>query len=146
VIKLHEGFVRPVDARVEKTQETEPVSYRLLLFIKFVAVAAYAGGVIASFVASAPKERSRAAHSIASPALLVVWITGYLLSLQHGVSLAELWTAGGLSLSFFSQFALVYAVGKKGSRSPTAFALVAIPFVLVLFLMVYKPTWQTLGL
>jgi hypothetical protein len=118
------------------------ISYRILLLLKFVGVLLYAGGLVASLVASELAERKRAVHAIASPALLLVWVAGYLLSTQLQVPLTELWLLGGLVLSLVSQTALVYSVSRPLPLMRAA-VLAGLPLVLVLILMVFRPTWQT---
>jgi hypothetical protein len=114
--------------------------YRLLLFIKLLGVTGYAGGLAASFLASQPHERKRAAHRLASPALLVTWAAGFALASRLGLPLTELWLLAGFGLSFASQLALIFAVTRH-LRSPPAIAAATLPLLIVLYLMVYRPTW-----
>ena len=116
------------------------IAYRLLPVLKFLGVALLAGGTIASFVAHAPAERRLAVHGVASPGLLLTWVAGYLLSLTLGVGLHELWTAGGLALSFAAQLALLGSVNRE--RSVAAVVAVSAPLFLTLLLMVFRPTWS----
>lgn len=117
--------------------------YRFILVLKLVGVIAYAGGLAGAFFAEAPADRRRAVHAVASPALLVVWTTGYALTSQLGVALTELWVLGALVLSLGSVLALVHSVTRE-RRTPAAFAAAAIPLVAVLVLMVFRPTWERL--
>lgn len=117
--------------------------YRLLLVFKFVGVCAYAGGLVASFVATTHADRKRAVHSIASPGLLATWVAGYLLTTQVNVTMTELWILGGLVLSLASQIALIRSL-KSATRTVSAFAAAAVPLILVLALMVFRPTWGSL--
>jgi hypothetical protein len=114
--------------------------YRLLHVLKFVGVSLLAGGTIASFVAHAPAERRLAAHTFASSGLLLTWVAGYLLSLLLGVGLRELWTSGGLVLSFAAHLALLRSVNT--TRSTAAIVSVSAPLFLTLLLMVFRPTWS----
>ncbi|WNG34995.1 hypothetical protein F0U60_16220 [Archangium minus] len=116
------------------------LTYRMLLLVKFVGVTLYAGGLIGGFVATALVERKRAVHAIASPGLVVTWLTGYLLTTQLHLPLTELWILGGLLLSLVSQLALVYSVSRD-RRTVSAFLATFVPFFLVLVLMVFRPTW-----
>jgi hypothetical protein len=120
------------------------LTYRLLLLCKFLGVVAYAGGLAGSFLSSAPAERKRAAHLVASPALIVTWAAGAALAGKLGVRLIELWVIGGFALSLVSQLALITSVS-RGSRSPAALACSAAPLALVLALMVFRPTWAQLA-
>jgi hypothetical protein len=119
------------------------LTYQLLLLVKFVGVVIYGGGLVAAFVSSSLAERKRAVHRIASPALLVIWVAGFLLTVKLGVSLLELWIVGGLAFSFVSQGALVRSV-VRDARSTSAFLFAALPLVIVLGLMVFRPTWEVL--
>ncbi len=119
------------------------LTYQLLLFVKFVGVVVYGGGLLTAFLASSLPERKRAVHRIASPALLVIWVSGFLLTLKLGISLLELWIMGGLLFSFVSQGALVRSV-TRDTRSAGAFLFAACPLLVVLALMVFRPTWEVL--
>lgn len=116
--------------------------YRFLLFLKLVAVLLYAGGFVASLVSTVPAERKRAVHGIASPALLLVWATGYGLTAMQGISLGELWILGALGLSLASQLGMVFGVS-RGWRTSVMGAAAGVPLVVVVALMVFKPTWAT---
>lgn len=120
-------------------------TYRLLLLCKFLGVVTYAGGLAGSFLASAPEERKRAVHLVASPGLLVTWAAGAALANLLGLRLIELWLFGGFALSLISQLALVASVA-RGRRSLAALACSAGPLAGVLALMVFRPTWAQLAL
>jgi hypothetical protein len=121
--------------------------YRTILLFKFIGVSMYAGGLVAAFVATLDADRYRAVHGVASPGLLITWIAGYLLTTQLGeynIGLTEFWILGGLVLSLASQMALVYSVSRK-TRTPGVFLAAAIPLLMVLVLMVFRPTWWSLS-
>ena len=60
------------------------------------------------------------------------------------IPLTELWVLGGLTLSLVSQLSLVrYAA--HGRRSVRAVSLAVAPLVMVVVLMVLKPTWAGLS-
>jgi hypothetical protein len=120
------------------------LTYRLLLVLKFVGVVLYGGGLIAGFAATVPADRKRAVHAIASPGLVLTWLAGYLLTTQLILPLTELWILGGLVLSLVSQLALVHSVS-RGRRTLGAFAAAFGPLLLVLGLMVFRPTWAQVG-
>lgn len=111
-----------------------------LLVLKFLGVLGYAGGATAAFVAPDAVVRRRAVHRLASPALLVVWLSGYALAGLLGIPASELWLVGGLALSFVSLLALVRSVA-RAERTPAAFAATAVPIALVVVLMALRPTW-----
>ncbi len=117
--------------------------YPLTLLLKLVGVCLYAGGMTTSFIATAPQERKRAVHAIASPALVLTWLCGYLLSVQRGIALTELWIVAGLLLSLASQLSLVYAVARDDQRTAVRLAAL-LPFAAVLALMIFRPTWAGL--
>jgi len=115
------------------------VFYHLLRVLKFLGIMLFAGGSIASFVARESGDRKLAVHALASPGLLLTWAAGYALSLTLGVGLRELWTLGGLVLSFFAHLALLRSVNHM--RSAFAISTVALPLFAVLLMMVFRPTW-----
>ncbi|NOK34215.1 hypothetical protein HMI49_13515 [Corallococcus exercitus] len=114
--------------------------YRLLLLLKFVGVVLYGGGLVGALVATTSQDRKRAVHAIASPGLVVTWTAGYLLTLQFQLALTEAWILGGLSLSLVSQLALV-AMATRERRTLTGALMAAVPFFLVLVLMIFRPRW-----
>jgi hypothetical protein len=116
--------------------------YHALHLMKFIGVILFGGGMVASFVATTPRDRKRAVHGIASPGLVVTWLAGYLLTLQLGVPLGELWVLGGLLLSFAAQLALLRSVSRERDLASGLSAVV--PLFLVLVLMVFRPTWASL--
>jgi hypothetical protein len=115
--------------------------YLLLKIAKVLALLVYAGGSCAAFVAEDPSRHKVLVHRVASPALLVTWLAGYGLSLVTHVSLSELWISGGLLLSLVSQLALVFSAA-KGRRDGITLAWVTVPLVMVVVLMVVRPTWR----
>lgn len=118
-------------------------SYHLLHLLKFVGVSLFGGGMVASFVVSSPVERRRAVHGVASPGLVLTWLAGYLLTLQLGIPLGELWVLGGLLASFVAQLALLQSAARDTVGSGVRLRA-AIPLLLVLVLMVFRPTWSSL--
>jgi hypothetical protein len=116
--------------------------YRCVLFFKFIGVLLYAGGLVTSILSSSLEDRKRAVHSVASPALVLVWASGYFLTTQIDVPLTELWVLLGLGLSFCSQLALVRSVAKHQRMPRLASFSACILLALVVLLMVFRPTWQ----
>jgi hypothetical protein len=119
-------------------------TYRVLLLVKLVGVVVFAGGLFASFLATSLPERKRAVHNVASPGLLLVWLSGYFLTTQIGIKLTELWILAALVLSFIAQGALVHSVSRD-RRTVGVFLAAFVPLVLVLALMVFRPTWASVG-
>lgn len=114
--------------------------YRVVLLLKFIGVLLYAGGLVASFVASSLPERKRAVHAVASPGLVLTWGAGYLLTLEQHIPLTEAWILGGLLCSLASQLALVHGVSRN-RRTIGAMLAACVPLLAVLVLMVFRPTW-----
>jgi uncharacterized membrane protein len=123
--------------RVHKAKMT---AYQCVLVIKFLAIMAFAGGALAAFLASDAAARKRAVHRIASPSLLLVWLCGYTLLIMSGGALFELWVVGALLLSFVANTSLAYSATANLSKK-TAMLTITLPIVLVIILMVLKPTW-----
>ena len=117
--------------------------YLLLKIAKFVAVLAYAGSLCAAFVTRDVEQHRVLVHRLASPALLLVWLAGYGLTLVMNVPLTELWVLGGLVLSLTSQLALVFSAA-KGRQDKVTLAWATLPLAFVVVLMVVKPTWHGL--
>lgn len=116
--------------------------YRLLIVLKFLGVVVFGGGVVARFLVRDAEVRRRAIHAVASPGLILVWVAGYGLCVTLDVALTELWILGGLVFSLAAQVALV-AFGKRDA-SPLVVAASALPIVVVLFLMAFRPTWSSI--
>lgn len=114
--------------------------YRLLLFVKLLAVLAYAGGVGGGLLASSLPARRRAVHGLASPAIAVIWLSGYALTERLGIGLAELWVVGGLCGSVVSLAALVSSLHVARRGLPGTLAVAALAAVLAV--MVFRPTWS----
>jgi hypothetical protein len=115
--------------------------YLPLLVVKLVAVLAYAGGLCGRFLTSEPAAQKRAVHAVASPAIAVVWATGLALASMSNVPLTELWIVMGLGLSLISLLALIAGVSRPIPMR-IAFLSAAVPLLLVLIAMVYRPRWS----
>jgi len=117
--------------------------YGLARILKFIALLTYVGASAASWTATSPRERRRAVHGIASPALVAVWMAGYALAWLRGTSPFELWTLGGLLLSLGANLSLIQAA-VTGARTRWVVARYAIPLGLTIVLMVLRPKWSWL--
>lgn len=106
-----------------------------------LAVLAYAGGLVGRFLATDPAMQKRAVHAIASPAIVVVWISGLGLCEVTSVPFSEAWVIAGMALSLLSLMALIYSVARPVSTR-AGLAAAAIPVVITLVLMLYRPTWS----
>lgn len=119
------------------------IGYQIALVFKFIGVALYAGGMAASFLSSSFVERKRAVHRVASPGLLLTWIAGFCLAEILHIRWTAPWILGGLVLSTVSQMALVYSVSGRASgdgRNIGTFSMSVVPFILVVALMVFRPS------
>lgn len=117
--------------------------YAMVRILKFIALLTYVGASTASLTASSHRERRRAVHGIASPALMAVWVAGYTLAWLRGTSPFELWTSGGLLLSLGANLSLIQAAA-SGARTRWVVARYAIPVGLAIVLMVLRPKWSWL--
>ena len=115
--------------------------YRVLLFVKFAGVLAYASGLGAALLSVSLRERKRAVHAIASPGIVVVWAAGYGLSTQLAIPLTECWIISGLLLSLVSLMGLIYGVSRAG-HSAVAAGVSIVALLAVLIVMVFRPTWS----
>lgn len=116
----------------------------LVRLVKFSSVLAYAGGVGIALSSAGVAEKKRAVHLFASPALVLVWLSGYLLTLYQGVPLSELWIVGGFLLSLVSHVLLTRA-GRAAKASPWDRVAVLLTLGSALLLMVFRPTWWSLA-
>jgi hypothetical protein len=119
--------------------------YRLLLLLKFIGVVLFAGGLVASALGGTLAERRRAVHKVASPGLLLIWISGYFLADRLFIPISEAWIVGGFALSLLAQLGLAGSVAREPWRK-APFALAAGSLLLVLALMVFRPTWGSFAL
>lgn len=119
--------------------------YELIRFIKFAGVLGFAAGAVAALVARDLDDRRVAVHRVASPALAVTWIGGFLLADALARPLTELWVAAGFALSFLTQGALVWSVSVDGRRGPRAVVAVLGLLFATLALMTWRPTWDMVG-
>lgn len=116
--------------------------YDWLRFLKLLAVLGYAGGVTAALLARDLDTRRIAVHRVASPALLGVWVGGYLLADTLMLRLREPWLAGAFALTFVAQGALTWSVAAEGRRRPAVAAVILGAVTATLGLMVWRPTWD----
>lgn len=115
----------------------------LVRFAKFLALLLYAAALgvgLANFDAS---TRKRAIHLWASPALIVVWLCGYVLTLYTGVALTQLWVAGGFALSLGAHL-VVTRVARQPIVTASQRAVVLGLVGVTLCLMIFRPTWWSL--
>ena len=113
--------------------------YHLILVPKFCAVLAYAGATGAALLGGDLESRRHAAHRVAGPALLVVWVLGCAAIGSLRQPLTQHWIIGSMVLSCLGQLALSYCVSGPGRRTPGAVAGVLVPLGLVVALMVWRP-------
>ncbi len=118
-------------------------AYHASVLIKFIGVVLFAGGMMASFVATGLPERKLAVHRIASPGLLLTWLGGAGAAELTAVPLTEAWIVGGVVFSFLSMSGLVISVSRE-MKSPGWVLFATVPLLIVLVLMVSRPTWASL--
>lgn len=114
----------------------------LVRLLKFTSVFAYAAGVGVGLWGGDVKLRKRAVHSYASPALLVVWLSGYLLTLQTRVPLTEMWILGGFISSVVAHTILTKVVHLEPAVRSMRLATLLLSALTLVF-MVARPTWRS---
>jgi hypothetical protein len=120
-----------------------PTQLVLVRFVKFASVLAYAGGVGMGVSGTDVPARKRAVHLFASPALVVIWLSGYVLTLYQRLPLSEAWIVGGFVSSLASQLILTRAARQPRVTPQTRNALLFTLGTTLLF-MVVRPTWWSL--
>jgi hypothetical protein len=116
-------------------------AYQVLLVLKFLGVLGFAGGAITAFLAGDTATRRSAVHRVASPCLLATWVFGYVLLALNGWPMFEFWIVAAIFLSLIANGLLAYCVARD-RRSLQAFLWSAAPVVVIVVLMVRKPTWE----
>lgn len=114
--------------------------YRCFLVLKFLSVMGFAGGALATFLATDMAARKRAVHRVASPNLLVVWLSGYALLMLNGWPLFELWVVVSLLLSVVVNGVLSYCAARNRNGAAEVLCTL-LPLVGIVVLMVFRPTW-----
>jgi hypothetical protein len=115
----------------------------LTRLLKFTSVLAYAAGVGVGLWGESMPLRKRAVHLFASPALVVIWLSGYVLTLQTRVTIAECWILGGFVCSLASHVLLTQAARREAPSRGLTVATLGV-FVASLSFMVMRPTWGSL--
>lgn len=118
-------------------------AYQAVLIVKFASVLVVAGGYLGAYVAESKAARKRAVHRIASLALLVVWLSGFSLLLLVGLPLFEAWIDAGVLLSVVAHGVVTYLV-ERDVRRATSWLWPAALLLLIVVVMVLKPTWNQL--
>lgn len=115
-------------------------AYQCVLVLKFLSVFGFVGGAFVAFMSADSGARKRAAHLVASPCLIFVWVAGYALLLLAGLPLFELWVVASVFLSLVANTALAFFVSRN-NRGLGAALWVALPVAAIVVLMVLKPGW-----
>lgn len=117
--------------------------YACLRWIKFVAVMVYAAAAAVGLGPFALEARKWAVHRAASPALIVIWLAGFGLTLTTGVAIAELWVALGFVGSLGTQLLLVQSL-RQSTAPPRLRVAVFLFLSAIVALMIFRPTWRSL--
>ncbi len=112
----------------------------LTRLVKFASVFTYAGGIGIGLWGDNLRLRKRAVHLFASPALVAIWLSGYMLTLQNRVPLLECWILGGFITSLLGHLLLTQATHRPSTTQALRLATVAM-FGASLGFMVLRPTW-----
>jgi hypothetical protein len=112
----------------------------LVRLVKFTSVFAYAVGVGVGLWGSERLVRKRAVHLFASPALVAVWLSGYVLTLYMNVTIGELWIVAGFVASLLAHVLLTRAV-RRQTHDTRLTTCVLVCLVVCLTFMVLRPTW-----
>jgi hypothetical protein len=120
--------------------------YHLLLLVKFAGVLLFAGGAMASFVASDLEARKGVIHRQGSLGLLLTWLSGFGLAHTLGWTLTQLWLIAGLAVSFVTQGILTWSVAAPGRPKRGPAIAVGALITVTLAIMIWKPTWKLVGL
>lgn len=118
-----------------------PIQVLLVRLLKFSSVFAFAASVGVGLWGATAVVRKRAVHLYASPALVAVWLSGYVLTLQTRVPLAEAWILGGFFTSLIAQLVLTNAAGSEPPSRRKRMATVLLLAAALVF-MVARPTWS----
>lgn len=116
------------------------MDFRITMVIKMLATMVYAGGALAGFMLPTREQRKKAVHMVASSALLVIWIAGYILMNQMSYSFGEAWIHGGFFLSFVAHGVLTSSVKKENRTVPAIIFSVLIAIIVAI--MVFRPGWH----
>lgn len=112
----------------------------LVRFLKFAGVVVYGAGVGLGLWASERHARRQVVHRFASPALMLIWAMGYLLTLIRGVALSEAWVAGGFCTSLACHVLLIRTT-RAQTVSSAQRTCVGACLALTLMFMTFRPTW-----
>lgn len=112
------------------------ILWRLL---KLAATIAFAGGLAAGTLASAPRDRQVAVYKVATTGFLLSWLAGYAMVQQQQLSLGAPWISASLLSSLLAMGLGAWAVEAPQRRGLALTALVQAPVLLTLWLMVARP-------
>ncbi len=107
---------------------------------KFVFLLVYASGIGVGLTPLDASLRKKAVHLCASPALIGVWLSGYVLTLFSGVSMTELWVLGGFLLSLAAHLTVTRAARAPQVTARHRASVIGL-LTATLCLMVFRPTW-----
>ena len=108
-------------------------------FLKFVGLLAVAGATAGAFLPERLHTRQRIVYLVATPGLALTWIAGYGLLKVMGWSMGAPWVGPSILLSVGWLYVLATAVERDERRTWRWFVYAAIPLLVVLALMTFRP-------
>lgn len=120
-----------------------PTQLVVVRFFKFASVLTYVAGVGVGLAPVEVPTKKRAVHLLASPALVAIWLSGYVLTLFQRLPIGEAWIVGGFVSSVASQVLLTRAARERAASARTR-AAVLLTLGTTLYFMVFRPTWWSL--
>lgn len=109
----------------------------LLKVMKYVGVSLFAAGIFAALFSQQTRQRSVAAHWVATTGFLLTWIAGYGAMKAMGYKLSSPWIVNSIVASTVVLAATLYAVGSQSMR-PWLGALATTGFVFSLVAMTFR--------
>ncbi len=116
----------------------------LVRFAKFLALLVYAASLGVGLANVDSATRKQAVHLWSSPALFVVWLCGYVLTLYTGVALTQLWVAGGFASSLTAHLVMTRLARLRNVTTGQRAVVLGLVGA-TLSLMVFRPTWWSLA-
>ncbi len=113
--------------------------YVVLKLLKWIGVLAFTAGVAGAVLPHALADRRRAAHWLATPGIVLMWMGGYGLTREAGISMGSAWVAGAMLLSLVTLQAVVWGVERAERGRALVGGVAVITLLASLVLMVARP-------